>query len=60
MKTQWTRWRILLKDPSHRKPVPLGVDTVDMDSDGIAINIILIITPDDPLKALDEGAIGGF
>lgn len=49
-----------MKDPSHRKPVPLGVDTVDMDSDGIAINIILIITPDDPLKALDEGAIGGF
>lgn len=41
----WTRSQILLEDPCDRKPFPITLDTKDMDSCGIDINIILIIFP---------------
>ena len=40
-----------MKDYRNRKPFAITLDTVYMDSSGIAFNIIIIINP------LDRGAI---
>ena len=36
-----------MKEPCDRKPFPTTLDTMDMDSCGIAINITIIINLDD-------------
>jgi len=43
-RTKWTRSLILLKDPRDRKGFSITLDTMYMDSCGIAINIIFIIS----------------
>ena len=46
-RTKWTRSLILMKDYRNRKPFAITLDTVYMDSCGIAINITIIINLDD-------------